>query len=84
MVTLLNAVGIVQQQQHVSSAREMELGAVLDSIPWTADPGPDSLDRHIDALQSLNNILKLPGSEHVALPDQWRMQSVQVHPPIQS
>ncbi|KAK9861254.1 hypothetical protein WJX84_000778 [Apatococcus fuscideae] len=71
------------RMKHVGSQRESELKMLLAGMHQSQDHSLDSQWDPIDALQSLNNIIKLPGCGASAPHEQLRLQSIKgmlVHP----
>ncbi|KAK9853888.1 hypothetical protein WJX84_002193 [Apatococcus fuscideae] len=71
------------RRKHVSSVREMELKALLAGLEQPQGLDSASHQDPIGTIQSLNNVMKLPGSASRALPEQMRVHAVKgmmVHP----
>ena len=70
--------GLMQRMKHVGSQRESELKMLLAGMHQPKDHSPDSQWDPIEALQSLNNIITLPGCGASAPHEQLRLQSIKV------
>ncbi|KAK9853887.1 hypothetical protein WJX84_002027 [Apatococcus fuscideae] len=71
------------RRKHVSSVREIELKALLAGLEQPQGLDSASHQDPIGTIQSLNNVMKLPGSASRALPEQMRVHAVKgmmVHP----
>lgn len=69
---------LMQRSKHVESSRDMQLKSLLASYSQRQDPSRNSKQDSLSMLQSMSDIVKLPGSGKLCPSDRLRMQSVQV------
>ena len=70
--------GITPRLPHVSSHREMEMGALVAGLQQPMDPGSGNQADPVATLQQLNGLRSLQGVPLVGAADRMRFQNLQV------